>query len=107
MGWAVRSYKLYSRISDVKKQNEFIRDLTCTNGLIRSSYWEQMAAETVQMPAEVRQTGDFSLKHFKQLEKLNDFPIAVYNLEKWEEAIGKSLSFSNCLKCFNEKSPAH
>lgn len=37
------------------------------------------------MPADVRQTGDFSLKHFKQFEKLNGFPIALYNLEKGED----------------------
>merc|ERR1711917_79823 len=92
LGWAVRCYKLYSRISDVEKQRVFIRDLSCTRGLYRASYWEQMAAETVQMPAEVRQTGDFSLKHFKQLEKLNDFPIAVYNLEQAEEDGSSSIS---------------
>merc|ERR1711873_281090 len=55
-------------------------------------YWEQMAAESVQMPPDVRQTGDFSLKHFKQLEKLNDFPIAVYNLEQGEEEGAASIS---------------
>ena len=49
-----------------------------------SAYWQQIAAESVLMPADVRETGDFSLKHFKQLEKLNGFPIALYNLEKDE-----------------------
>ena len=49
-----------------------------------SAYWQQMTTKSVLMPADVRETDDFSLKHFKQLEKLNGFPIALYNLEKDE-----------------------
>ena len=63
MGWAIRCYKLYSKISNVEKQDGFIRDLTSTTGVFARSYWEQMGAETVQMPPDVRQTGNFSLKH--------------------------------------------
>ena len=47
-----------------------------------SAYWQQMTTKSVLMPTDVRETDDFSLKHFKQLEKLNGFPIALYNLEK-------------------------
>ena len=65
-------------------QDKLIHDLTKASGLYPSAYWQQMAAESVRMPADVRQTGDFSLKYFKQLEKLNGFPIALYNLEKDE-----------------------
>ena len=85
LGWAVRCYKVYSKIPNGEMQDKLIRDLTQVDGLYPRDYWQQMAAESVIMPADVGQTGDFSLKHFKQLEKLNGFPIALYNLEKGEK----------------------
>ena len=38
LGWAVRCYKLYSKISNVEKQDGFIRDLTSTTGVFPRSY---------------------------------------------------------------------
>merc|ERR1711872_1208761 len=37
LGWAVWCYKLYSKISNVEKQDDFIRDLTSTTGVYDTS----------------------------------------------------------------------
>ena len=93
LGWAVRCYKVYSKIPNGEMQDRLISDLTQPDGYYPIDYWRQMAAESVIMLADVGQTGNFSLKHFKQLEKLNGFPIALYNLEK----VGEGSVTISCL----------
>ena len=91
LGWAIRCYKIYNELEDIKLKDDFIKDLA-TKDIYPSDYWHRMLAQDLILPDDVLRSGAFQLKDFKSVEKLNNIPIALYNLEKGKKGDHVSVS---------------
>ena len=80
--WSIRCHKMLTSL-DNETREEYEKYLTSRrSGCYFSIYWEKMFEQNEVLPNEFMENDEFTIKNFKQLERLNGFPIAVYNLQK-------------------------
>ena len=80
--WSLRCYKMLNSMEDSMREDYQKKLVAKSSGCYETEIWDKMYMQSVNLPEECIENEEFTLKHFKQLEKLNKIPIVVYNLEK-------------------------